>query len=92
MLPRPVFVCCHLILTFVDWNLAKGNVIRTNGKMAAISICLNGKCKRLKVEGVNINSKVAGFRSKVSHATEVPIHEIGKNVQNRILAILSPMF
>ena len=48
--------------------------------MATISICnrLNGKTKRLKVEGVNIKGKVAEFRSKVSRATEVPIHEIGE--------------
>ena len=48
--------------------------------MATISICnlLNGKTKRLKVEGVNIKGKVAEFRSKVSRASEVPIHEIGK--------------
>ena len=48
--------------------------------MATISICnrLNGKTKRLKVEGVNLNNKVAEFRSKVSRATEVPIQEIGK--------------
>ena len=47
--------------------------------MATISICnrLNGKTKRLKVEGVNIKNKVAEFRSKVSRATEVPVHEIG---------------
>lgn len=66
-------MCCPLMLNLFE----PGDDIT---KMATITICnrLNGKTKRLKVEGVNINSKVAEFRSKVSSATEAPIHEIGK--------------
>ncbi len=51
--------------------------------MATLTVCsrLNGKPKRFKLEGVNIDGKVSELKGRLSDEVKFSAHELGKILQ-----------